>query len=838
MIVLNQRLLVACRRIIGLPPLEAEVVDYGIERQTQFVLKEAASKRSETARWANLFIEGQDDIILPLTADTKIVADRIGDYIERFNEANPPHRIRREPNPLPGKPERLEVFNAKKGEWQTGPRLGKFLQDHLEWALYDFYRAEQDARMRSDADIAAGQIQLADIAHSMPVAADTIDPSHLRVVISRDPYKIGAMSFGRRWESCMGPAGRHFEVVPRDVEAGTLIAYVVHKDDPEARFPLMRQLLKPFHNDSGQTVLVPAFVYGAGHSGNSATCEAFKVTTNQFVARHNARLSGTFWMDPRLYRDGQASSVSLRSRWDHEDLKRALFEFQEGVLEEVRTELQRNVQWAGRGEPGQFGEDPAATVDKLQRRMSRVMRHDDNQVGLPRMFFDAQLHTGIGAVARPADIIAAIADFPELQARGLAFQAMQNCRQDAWEAIEMPTEYKFNILINAAISSRRESPQPLWQRVLTSDAFYTYGCGGHATIAKHTLYHAPQHRKAIAYLLETPKTIPDYFEDYAYYHYLKALVVSPEGRPEQAEAWKNVVETFMPSSASNLRDLARCMVEAAEPLKQRLCELSLQCAIGHFADPEFHDDGWVKGGSQAEIFLLIAKTAANDSELETCAIEHYTTVVDAMAPNDQFNAYHQYRVVDGQPRIVQAMLEGLIRVPIEPDAASIRLSDLIASSHGLTNGLRSAFYARQQFPENPPVRSFPDSLLLRLNDRILEIVEVIKDPQVRMNSARTLSSHLRVAAEFGDEKEKFTTQLKQAVRIIRRQGRLEEPPRPGQRLWEALGDGMVSLSLTKPGRAIRDFQARYRERCYEREVVLNLPEPELPASTRFFPDPS
>ena len=96
------------------------------------------------------------------------------------------------------------------------------------------------------------------------LSADAYKPDDLMVVISRDPQKIGEMSSGQHWQSCMAEGGINFRYVPADIEAGSLVAYVVSKDDPEARYPLMRQLLKPFHNDAnGKTVLIPAHVYGS-----------------------------------------------------------------------------------------------------------------------------------------------------------------------------------------------------------------------------------------------------------------------------------------------------------------------------------------------------------------------------------------------------------------------------------------------------------------------------------------------------------------------------------------------------------------------------------------------
>lgn len=66
-------------------------------------------------------------------------------------------------------------------------------------------------------------------------------------VISRNADDIARMSANRGWQSCMSPDRREFsQYVHADIARGTLVAYLISKNDPEINDPLARVLLKPF----------------------------------------------------------------------------------------------------------------------------------------------------------------------------------------------------------------------------------------------------------------------------------------------------------------------------------------------------------------------------------------------------------------------------------------------------------------------------------------------------------------------------------------------------------------------------------------------------------------
>jgi hypothetical protein len=70
---------------------------------------------------------------------------------------------------------------------------------------------------------------------------------HQIVVISRHPYDIAAMSTDRGWTSCMNirdGGNRHF--IPIEIKAGTIIAYLIDKNDKNINDASARVLIKPF----------------------------------------------------------------------------------------------------------------------------------------------------------------------------------------------------------------------------------------------------------------------------------------------------------------------------------------------------------------------------------------------------------------------------------------------------------------------------------------------------------------------------------------------------------------------------------------------------------------
>ena len=84
-------------------------------------------------------------------------------------------------------------------------------------------------------------------------------------VISRHPYDVAGMSTGRGWTSCMnliGGSNKHY--VPAEVKEGSIIAYMVAKDDKNIQKPSARILMRVYQAADGKRGLFPASIYGSG----------------------------------------------------------------------------------------------------------------------------------------------------------------------------------------------------------------------------------------------------------------------------------------------------------------------------------------------------------------------------------------------------------------------------------------------------------------------------------------------------------------------------------------------------------------------------------------------
>ena len=117
-------------------------------------------------------------------------------------------------------------------------------------------------------------------------------------VISRHPYDIAGMSTDRGWTSCQDlVGGSRCQYVPRDIKAGTLVAYMIKKDDVDIKAPVGRILLKPYINDKNQTAYAP-------HTETYGTVtKEFEKAVSQFAVWINKQtgVTGLFKINPKVY---------------------------------------------------------------------------------------------------------------------------------------------------------------------------------------------------------------------------------------------------------------------------------------------------------------------------------------------------------------------------------------------------------------------------------------------------------------------------------------------------------------------------------------------------------
>jgi len=124
----------------------------------------------------------------------------------------------------------------------------------------------------------------------------------LLIVISRHPYDIAGMTTGRHWEdtSCMeiGKMGKTY--IYKDIENGTLVAYIIREKDKNIKHPISRILLKQFINTKNYSdkILYPERkMYGEQVKGfREALIEWLKTIQNMG--------SFVYKLTPSLYNDG------------------------------------------------------------------------------------------------------------------------------------------------------------------------------------------------------------------------------------------------------------------------------------------------------------------------------------------------------------------------------------------------------------------------------------------------------------------------------------------------------------------------------------------------------
>ena len=140
--------------------------------------------------------------------------------------------------------------------------------------------------------------------------------SEYLIVISRHPYDIAGMSTGRGWISCMelkdatgmSVDNKH---IKRDIKYGTLIAYLIKKDDKNIENPTCRTLIKPYFSTEKprKHILVPEkAIYGENIPG------FFNSIKNWLKNVNNDTPPSVYKPNPRIYQDyGQGHKITTYS---------------------------------------------------------------------------------------------------------------------------------------------------------------------------------------------------------------------------------------------------------------------------------------------------------------------------------------------------------------------------------------------------------------------------------------------------------------------------------------------------------------------------------------------
>lgn len=120
------------------------------------------------------------------------------------------------------------------------------------------------------------------------------------IVFSKHRYDVAGMSTGRGWTSCMNVYdGINSQYVQYDVEAGTMVAYLVRNDDLNIKNPVARVAIKPFVNITNPD----SVFYQAEQRAYGTPPAGFLDEVNRLVNEVQPGKSGMFRLIDTLYCD-------------------------------------------------------------------------------------------------------------------------------------------------------------------------------------------------------------------------------------------------------------------------------------------------------------------------------------------------------------------------------------------------------------------------------------------------------------------------------------------------------------------------------------------------------
>jgi hypothetical protein len=130
--------------------------------------------------------------------------------------------------------------------------------------------------------------------------------NNLLIVISRHPYDLAGMSTDRDWDSCMEintGSNRHY--VEIDIEEGTIIAYLISKNDRNINRPYSRILIKPYSNSKNEIKL------GVSTKAYGVEKELIRQETKKIIKKFNGIIDNVYERNSKLYPDGDSEVLTM-----------------------------------------------------------------------------------------------------------------------------------------------------------------------------------------------------------------------------------------------------------------------------------------------------------------------------------------------------------------------------------------------------------------------------------------------------------------------------------------------------------------------------------------------
>lgn len=184
-----------------------------------------------------------------------------------------------------------------------------------------------------------------------------------KLIVTRSKEGVAGMSTDKGWESCMNLSdgcNRHY--VPKDLEHGTLTAYLVKSgDEQKLDNPIGRVNLKPFHSSDDHIIMRPEkSIYG------TLPRSAHKAITNWAKSVYPEKEDKIYVKNPSLYND-DGNSLHVTGNPSHEEFERQIHRQLEDIQRKHNIEVEN-------------GKVHPADIDSFHVKASSVLNKLPEQV--------------------------------------------------------------------------------------------------------------------------------------------------------------------------------------------------------------------------------------------------------------------------------------------------------------------------------------------------------------------------------------------------------------------------------------------------------------------------
>ncbi len=132
--------------------------------------------------------------------------------------------------------------------------------------------------------------------------------SDLMVVISRHPYDIAGQDTGRKWSNCMTlGSGENATYLFSDIKEGSLISYLINKNDRNLEEPIANSAIKPFINVEDDTDIILL----KDNKTYPQPEPDFERTVSNWLKEVNGNKRGIYCLNKELYDDARKSKTVI-----------------------------------------------------------------------------------------------------------------------------------------------------------------------------------------------------------------------------------------------------------------------------------------------------------------------------------------------------------------------------------------------------------------------------------------------------------------------------------------------------------------------------------------------